>query len=201
MNDDPTSHLRISDADRELVLQRLQDAMARGMITADELAERSDRAIGARTRGEIEPLTVDLPGAQVVFSGHPVAHPADASEVLELGSTFGSVERKGFWVVPRRIHLRTRVGSTELDFTQAQIDHPVVDIEIDIKGGSVEMRLPEGASASMDNVDVRAGSIEDHRRNLLARGNPHFNITGTVRWGSIEVRGPRRNFFNWMAKQ
>ena len=194
---DPSKRLRISHADREQVLQHLQDAMAQGMLTADELAERSDRALNAKTRGEIEPLTADLPNAPVAYSGSALPSPIAAYEVMELGATLGSVTRKGYWVVPRKLRLRSRLGSTELDFTEAQIDHPVVDVEIDVKGGSVEIRLPEGASASMDEVDVVAGSVEDHRRYREPMGRPHFVITGSLSWGSLEIRGPRRNFFSW----
>lgn len=196
-DEDPSKRLRISHAEREQVLQQLQDAMAQGMLTADELAERSDRALNAKTRGDIEPLTADLPNAQLAYPGTALPTPIGANDVMDLGATLGSVTRKGYWVVPRKLRLRSRLGSTELDFTEAQIDHPVVDLEIDVKGGSVEIRLPEGASASMDDVDVVVGSVEDHRRYREPMGQPHFVITGSLSWGSMEIRGPRRNFFTW----
>jgi hypothetical protein len=188
--------MRISHSDREQVLQHLHDALAQGMITADELAERSALAMEAKTRGDIEPLTADLPNALAARPGSALPTPI-ANDVMELGATLGSVTRKGHWVVPRKLRLRSRLGSTELDFTEAQIDHPIVEIEIDVKGGSVEMRLPEGASASMDDVDVIAGSVDDHRRYAEPMGRPHFTITGSLSWGSVEIRGPRRNFFTW----
>src|SRR5205807_6952277 len=56
VNDPGNGKLRISNADREQVLQHLQEALAQGMITADELAERSDRALNATTRADIDPL-------------------------------------------------------------------------------------------------------------------------------------------------
>lgn len=196
-DDDPSRKLRISNADREQVLQHLQEAMAQGMITADELAERSDRALNAKTREDIDPLVADLPHAVATYSGAALPTPIAANDVMDLGATLGSTSRKGYWVVPRKLRVRSRLGSTELDFTEAQIDHPVVDVEIDVKGGSVEMRLPEGASASMDDVHVTAGSIEDHRKYREPMGRPHFNVTGTLSWGSLEIRGPRRSFFSW----
>jgi hypothetical protein len=153
--------------------------------------------LNAKTRGEIEPLTADLPNALAAFSDAAVATPAGSGDTMQLGATLGSVTRKGYWVVPRRLRVRSRLGTTELDFTEAQIDHAVVDVEIDVKGGSVEMRLPDGASASMDDVDIKAGSVEDHRKSRASTGTPHFNISGSVSWGSVEIRGPRRNFFSW----
>lgn len=196
VTEDPSRQLRISHADREQVLRHLQDAMAQGMITADELAERSDRALAAKTRADIDPLVADLPHATVAFEGAAVSAPA-ANDVISVGATLGATTRRGYWVVPRTLRVRSRLGSTELDFTEARIDHPVVDVEIDVKGGSVEMRLPEGASASMDDVQVTAGSIEDHRKYREPTGHPHFNVTGTLTFGSLEIRGPRRSFFSW----
>ena len=108
--EDPTKRLRISNAEREQVLLHLQEAMAQGMITADELAERSDRALNAKTRGEVEPLTADLPNAVLAYPDAAVPAPAGANDVMQLGATFGSVSRKGYWVVPRKLRVRSRLG-------------------------------------------------------------------------------------------
>ncbi|MDR0345893.1 MAG: DUF1707 domain-containing protein [Nocardiopsaceae bacterium] len=66
MND----HIRISDADRDRVTARLRDHFAEGRLTADELDERIDAALGAKTFGELRRVMADLPG--------PVAGPAPA---------------------------------------------------------------------------------------------------------------------------
>lgn len=190
---DPEKHFLISDADREHVMLQLQDAMAKGFINAEELSERSDRALAARTRGDLDPIAQDLPPGLVPYVGSATAVPQ--SDVVVLRGTSASLKRKGNWQVPRRLVLERRKGSTELDFSQAQIDHPVVEIEIAIDGGSLEMRLPEGASASLDGIEVTRGSVEDHRRNPAVSGRPHFVITGWIRWGSVEVRGPAKRLF------
>ena len=36
-------------------------------------------------------------------------------------------------------------------------------VELDMRFGSVDIRLPEGASASIDDVEVIVGSATDHR--------------------------------------
>src|ERR1700733_8683781 len=60
--------LRASDADRDRVLALLAEAMSDGRLTADEHAERLQRAFSARTLGELAELTTDLavPSAQPV---------------------------------------------------------------------------------------------------------------------------------------
>ena len=182
--------LRVSDADRDRVVTRLQDALSSGLIDLDEFHDRSSRALAARTQGELAPLTADLPAS----GGQAVAAP---DSVVELSHTFGSLKRSGQWVVPRSLRLRQRMGSAELDFTEAKISDPVISIELDVSGGSIEIRLPEGASASTDGVGSVLGSVQDHRKDAVANGNPHFVFTGAIRAGSLELRGPRtRRFFN-----
>ena len=53
--------LRVSDADREATVVRLREAGGEGRLTLEELAERVERADAARTRGDLDALTADLP--------------------------------------------------------------------------------------------------------------------------------------------
>lgn len=188
------ANLRVSHAEREHVLALLQEAMSRGMLDPGEFDERSGRAQAARIRRELNELVVDLPVRAAGVESVP-GSVVDSSDTVELRGWFSSLKRKGNWVVPRKLVLRPRMGSAELDFTSARIDHEVVQIELDLAGGSVELRLPDGAGVSMDQVDVIAGSVEDHRKNVVTGGRPHFEVTGQVRWGSLEIRGPRRGLF------
>ena len=135
-------------------------------------------------------MTSDLPTAS---DPGPIT-----DDIVELKGSMSSLERKGDWQVPRKLVLRWRMGSVKLDFTEARIAHPVVEIELDVNTGSVEMRLPEGASASLDGVVARLGSVEDHRRGAPGVGRPHFVLKGQITRGSVEVRGPRRS---WSRRQ
>jgi hypothetical protein len=53
--------LRIGDADRERVADRLRQAAGEGRLSPEELDERLGAAFAARTAGELEPLVADLP--------------------------------------------------------------------------------------------------------------------------------------------
>ncbi|WP_199522195.1 DUF1707 SHOCT-like domain-containing protein [Geodermatophilus marinus] len=55
--------LRASDADRTATVQVLQDAVARGLLTADEGSERMAAAFAAVHLADLSPLTADLPPA------------------------------------------------------------------------------------------------------------------------------------------
>lgn len=185
--------IRASHADRERVQAILQDALTQGRITPDEFAERTTIAADARTVGELRPLLEDLPAGYVGSAAPSVAARGD---VVEWRGTLSSLERKGAWTVPARIRIHRRMGSVELDFTEATFTAPVTDIELDVIGGSVEIRLPEGASVSVDEVVVGMGSIEDHRKTRPAGDSPHLRFHGNLRMGSLEVRGPRKRPFS-----
>jgi hypothetical protein len=53
--------LRASNADREAVVERLQHAVGEGRITLAEFDERARAAYAAKTLGDLDVLTADLP--------------------------------------------------------------------------------------------------------------------------------------------
>ncbi|HEX3924337.1 MAG TPA: DUF1707 domain-containing protein [Streptosporangiaceae bacterium] len=53
--------IRASDADRDRVATLLREHHAAGRLDADEVQERIDKALTARTLGDLDALTADLP--------------------------------------------------------------------------------------------------------------------------------------------
>jgi hypothetical protein len=176
--------MRISDADRNGTLRRLHNAVAHGLIDIGEFEERSMQVSMARQPADLEALVDDLPRAGAIASS--------SADRLELRGWMGSLHRSGEWTVPTRLSLVRRVGSVDLDLTNARFAGPVVVIELDLVRGSLDLRLPEGASASIDDVTVYGGSARDRRKNPPAEGNPHVVLTGRVVLGSVHIRGPKR---------
>ena len=80
--DDPT---RASDAERSRTVNRLQQAHVDGRLGADEVAERIEAALRAKTRGDLADLVRDLPGPaqeQVVPVPQPAAPARQRGESL-----------------------------------------------------------------------------------------------------------------------
>ncbi|MDG4664943.1 DUF1707 domain-containing protein [Mycobacterium sp. 236(2023)] len=178
--------MRISDADRNGTLRRLHNAVALGLIDIGEFEERSAMVSQARQRTELDALVGDLPG--------PGAIVTSSADRVELRGVLGSLKRQGEWVVPSRLALRRRMGSADLDLTRARFAGPIVVIELDMMFGGLDLRLPDGASASIDDVEVNVGSAHDHRKDAPAEGNPHVILTGKVVCGSVDIRGPRKTW-------
>ncbi|MBV9279603.1 MAG: DUF1707 domain-containing protein [Chloroflexi bacterium] len=55
--------LRASDADREQTAALLREHFSQGRLTIDEFQERLEQAYAARTFGDLDSLTLDLPAA------------------------------------------------------------------------------------------------------------------------------------------
>ncbi len=176
--------LRVSDAEREHVVEVLQKAIGHGMLSLDEFTARTDIALAARTRGELNTVLVDLAGVVHRDSGE-----LTPSAPVEFRSTMSAMKKDGPWVVPRHIVVRNRMGSTELDFTDAVIEHQRITVDVDVAGGSVDLLVPEHASVEAGDIEVTAGSVTD-RVGGNRQGRPHFVISGTVRAGSLTVRRP-----------
>jgi hypothetical protein len=67
--------LRLSDAEREQAAAELAEHYAQGRLTHEEHGERLDRIWAARTRGDLRPVFVDLPGR---YAAPAAARPAYA---------------------------------------------------------------------------------------------------------------------------
>jgi hypothetical protein len=187
----PNRELRLSDADRDRVVGWLNAALGEGRLTIAEFSERVDAVLRARTYRDVEPHLADLP-VTVAPRRPPVP------EVVELRNFASNLKRTGRWAVPRRLVVHSKAGSVRLDFTEAVIDHPLVEIELDILAGSTELVLPDGATADIDGVEVFAGSATSKVPNgyAAAGSGVRFVVAGYNRAGSLKVRY-RRRFWRW----
>jgi hypothetical protein len=77
------SDLRAADADRQRVAAQLQRHYVDGRLSTDELSERVDRALAARTFGELEALLRDLPPLPASDAPSPGPADADRADVAE----------------------------------------------------------------------------------------------------------------------
>ncbi|NJC68886.1 DUF1707 domain-containing protein [Planosporangium thailandense] len=183
--------LRLSDADRERVVGWLSTALSEGRLTLVEFEERVDAVLRARTYAEVEPHLADLPVAATSV-GRPV------QDVVELRSVASNLKRRGRWAVPRRLVVRNKAGNVRLDFAEAVIQHPVVEIDVQVHAGNVKLILPHGATADIDGVQVLAGDAKlkvPAGYDVPDRG-PHFVVTGSLKAGNLKVRY-RRRFWRW----
>lgn len=202
-DDQPGSpgELRASHEDRDRVVEVLQAAAGDGRLTTEEFDERLGVALTARTHGELARLTADLtavPGAGI----GPAPKPKDVIRI-ECGSS--SATRDGAWIVPRRIEVRVKSGHVKLDFTQAVISYPTLQIDAEVSSGSLALVTKPGIMVDTDDVAVRNGSVR-----VRPPSGPEVPVTlridlsGRVGSGHISARPPgppRRSFWQWLLRR
>jgi hypothetical protein len=195
-------NLRVSHEDRDQVAEQLRVAAGDGRLTADELDERLETALTARTYGELEVLLVDLPAAP----GARLASAVAAKDLVALSITHGTIKRDGPWMVPRRLTVEARHGNVLIDFSAAVISQPTLDLEISIGHGNIVLTVPPGVVVDTDGISIGHGNIAQRVRHdsdipvkLLV------NASGSVRHGNLVVRrartGPRRTFWDWLLRR
>lgn len=188
--------LRVSHKDRDQVVERLRVAAGDGRLTAEELDERLEAALTARTYGELEPLLLDLPTV-------PGMAPAPvAKDLVQVKARSGNVQRAGPWAVPRRLEVEAHSGNAVIDFTQAIITQPTLDLTVSVHRGNLELIVPPEVAVDVESVAIHGGNVQQRVRR--EHGTPVkllVTVSGNVRSGNLVVRGPRRTFWQWLLRR
>jgi hypothetical protein len=200
MTDDraPVPEIRVSHADRDRVAEQLRIAAGDGRLTMEELDERLEAALSARTGSELARLVTDLPAA--TGGGALPAQPKDLAQI-EVSS--GSTAREGRWVVPRAMEVKVGSGSVRLDLTQAVITEPLLRVHAQVRSGSLTIVTKPGIEVVVDEVSLSSGSAKvRHGKNEPRVPTVlRVEVSGSVRSGSIVARPPRRGFLDWLLRR
>ena len=181
-----TTALRASHADRDRVVETLTGAAGDGRLTAEELDERVEAALTARTMGELAVLTADLPAVAGAAA-------AEVRDVVRIEQHGGSARRGDGWVVPRRLEIQSSLGDVTLDFTQAVITQGTLRIDLDMHLGALRLLIPQGVVVDTDSLVFSYGKTKT--RGSGDAGAPvdlRIEIAGQIRLGNIVVRRTRR---------
>ena len=191
--------LRASYEDRDKVAEQLRVAAGDGRLTADELDQRLEVALTARTYGELAALTADLPGVAKVEPDVPAVRPQRAGRI-DVGSA--SVKREGQWEVPQHLDVRIGSGTVVLDLTRATVPHSRVEIDAEVSSGNLRIVTRPGVVVDATDVTLRSGNVKI--RSWPGPPPPVsllIHVTGSVTSGNITARPPRRSFWQWLTRQ
>lgn len=192
------SALRASHADRDQIVEQLRVAAGDGRLSADELDERLELALTARTYADLAVLVADLPSAGMAGSA-PVS--ATAKDLIRLHCSSGQAERRGRWVVPTRMDLKVTSGHITLDFTEAVITQRTLRIDAEVRSGHILLLTRPGIVVDADDVTVRSGHVKV--RAPWGTDVPELlriDVAGTCGSGQIVARPPRRSFWQWLRR-
>jgi len=175
--------VRASDLEREGAAAVLRDAAAEGRVTFEELADRIELAMSARTRKELDRLTKDLPASTAEHDDTDLAAP------VATASVFGDIRRSGAWRIPALSRYRTVFGDIVLGLREAQVTARKVTIDANSVFGDIELLVPEGVA-----VEIRSRRFMGNLRqeaDAATPGAPRVILTGRTVFGNVRVRRRR----------
>ena len=103
-----------SDADRDAAAGKLADAVASGRLSLADHEVRLEALFAARTQGEVQAVTADLPALPVRKSG--LYRSVDEHQCVVIG---GSVQRTGRFTIGRFCTVTAAFGQVDLDLRAA----------------------------------------------------------------------------------
>ncbi|MQA86221.1 MAG: DUF1707 domain-containing protein [Streptosporangiales bacterium] len=188
---DPGSEVRASDAEREQVVELMRQASAEGRLTLEELVERSDAAYTAKTRGELERLTRDLPAP--VPGKAPV--PATTSSTVPARrpsrwavAVMAGVDRRGRWRPAERMNVVAVMGGATIDLREAEVTDPEVTINAVAVMGGIDVVVPEGVRVEFTGFAFMGGR-DEHVADVPVRpGTPLIRVRGFALMGGVDVK-------------
>ncbi|WP_327175417.1 DUF1707 domain-containing protein [Streptomyces sp. NBC_01335] len=191
--------LRASHTDRDRVVDVLRIAAGDGLLDADELDERVELALSARTLSELAVLTADLPALSVAADGTA----AEVKDVVRIEQVFsGPIERTGRWVLPRRLELAVSWCDVTLDFTEAVVTQDTLRIDVAMAGKSLTLVTRPGVEIDVDGLVLAHCKLKRRRAPQTdgVRTTLRVELVGQKTHGNVVVRPPRRTFGQWLLR-
>jgi hypothetical protein len=172
--------MRASHEDRDRVVDVLRVAGGDGRLSAEELDIRLERALSARTLGELAGLTTDLPNV-----------PA-AKEVLVIRQHAGKYVQEGRWLVPACIELRTQMCRVTLDFTHAVITSSVLRIDANMQHGKLLIVSTPSIVINTDGLTLTYSKLKLHSKNAAADPRLHIELVGRLLHAKVIEQRPQK---------
>ena len=174
---------RASDRERDVVVQRVQDAFAEGRLDDAEFDERSRAALTARTHADLDALLADLPAAPSA-PGRAPALPGPGRFAVALKS---SVRRAGRWRVPERYTTVVYKGGGWLDLRAAELSGPVTTFLTVAYKSRVTILVPPNVRVEMTGLGVTQDVNDEDPGYRLPVDAPVIHVRGIAYKGTVEI--------------
>ncbi len=191
---------RLSDTERDRVIEVLARACAEGRLTLDEFSGRVDTAQRAVFLTDMDPVVADLPhpfgpdlaglltgeaALAVPTAPVPDRRPATYWTV----SVMGGSQRRGRWRLPPKTRAVAVMGGCLLDLRDAEVEGPTVVINATAIMGGIDIIVPEGIEVELGGIAVMGGkSARGINRVPPLPGAPRVRVRAFAFWGGVDVR-------------
>jgi hypothetical protein len=187
----PTSLVALRDR-REQVIASLTEHFAADVLDVDEFDARIDAAHKATTIvaldrlvADLAPLPADAP--TVTPTAMVVRDDPHRPEHKKMTTIFGGFDRKGAWVVPRSMRIRTWMSGGVLDFRDADFGPGVTELRVSCVMGGLQIIVPPQLAVDCDVSAVLGGVDQREAPTTPDPGRAILRITGLVVMGGLQI--------------
>jgi len=179
---------------REETIDKLIVNYSHTVISAEAFERRLDDATYSESHQELVDLVADLPlevdnqyarYKDTQLSPNYRAASDDSED--RIVSILNTEERRGQWVVPKRIRVIGVLTTLKLDFTDAVFEHQQVIIHVSDLLSSIEILVPENINVST-RLSGFLTSSENKSPSMGGRQAPHITVEGFSVLGSVTIK-------------
>jgi class 3 adenylate cyclase len=186
---DYSPEIRASDSEREYVVDVLRAHCSDGRIDLDEFSERINRVYAARTIGELNEITSDLP---VPVAADDLVGTREAGRTRQaIKWTIGILSgprRRGRWRVEGETNVVAFMGGAHLDLRDAEIAGDEITIRCFVMMGGIEIVVPEGIEVHVSGIPFMGGFENKIADVPVLPGTPVIRVTGFAVMGGVDVK-------------
>jgi hypothetical protein len=186
------SGVRASDAERNAVVGRLEQALGEGRITIEEFGQRAEAAYALATTAELEPLLADLPA-------RPAPQVVGGRAPHTLFDFFAHVRLSGRDPLPNRAG--AVFGDVRIDLRDLRTDAELIELDLWSVFGDVDVIVAEGVDADLDGWSLLGKRTSDLAVVPRLPGTPRVAVRAHGVFGDLRLRSlaPGESASRWRA--
>ncbi len=187
--------VRVSDADRNVVIDVLREHTGSGLLTLDEFSDRVEIVFQAKTRGELEVVTSDLPVTTAYQQATTIAPTPEKGrrKITRWAVAIMSGHTpRGRFVLADRTNAIAVMGGCELDLRHAEIVGPEVEINALAIMGGVDIIVPEGIAVDFSGIPLLGGTECKIADVPIIPGSPRIIVRAVAVMGGVTVKSRKQ---------
>jgi class 3 adenylate cyclase len=185
----PEPPLRISDADRERLVDILKTSCGEGRLTLDEFSERVAATYAARTEADLSMVVADLPATRTdrVPATTTGSLPARRATRWTVGIMSGAKHR-GRYRLQGKTNAVAFWGGCDLDLRYAEVEGPEVEINAVAIMGGIDIVVPEGIAVELTGFAIFGGRALRVKDVPVLPGSPVIRVRAFALMGGVTVK-------------
>jgi hypothetical protein len=183
---EPDDSIRVSDAERDATVRTLGEHAAVGRLTLDELEDRANQALAAKTRGELAALTRDLPRQAGQAAGAGPAPARVRKPVRWMVAILSGSHRHGRFRAVGSINAVAILGGDDLDLREAEIEGGELTVNVFTLLGGASIYIPDSIEVEVGGFSLLGGNTETGRERLRT-GAPLIRVRAYNLLGGVTI--------------